>query len=435
MEERVEAHFVEYYAPLDLWTEVDALPASDGGIDVFFRDVSERMRAENRREELLQRELAARQLAESASRTKDEFLAMLGHELRNPLAPILTALELMRLRNSAEFQKERGIIERQVTHLLRLVDDLLDVSRITRGNVELARQLVEVAEIVAKAIELAAPLLESGRHRLVANVATRGLLVDADSGRLAQVFGNLLTNAAKYTPPGGEIVLSATLESDEVVISVRDTGVGIPPDLLPKVFDLFVQNRQTLDRSQGGLGIGLAIVRSLVILHGGTVTAQSEGAGRGSTFIVRLPSAGAAAARLESPAPGPGLLPQVNQRRVLIVDDNEDAAEMLADGLSMLGYLTRTAHDGPSALGMLHEFRPDVALLDIGLPVMDGYELARAMRERPELADMRLVAITGYGQESDRQLALRAGFDHHMTKPVDFSKLTTWLAAERPGAC
>ena len=369
----------------------------------------------------------ARVEAEQANRTKDEFLAMLSHELRNPLAPILTALELMRLRGDAASERERGVIERQVKHLVRLVNDLLDVSRITRGAVELAREQVDLAEIVAKATEMASPLLEQGNHTLTTKVPKDGLVISGDPARLSQVLANLLANAAKYTPAGGSVTVSAAREGAEVVLRVRDTGVGIPAELLPHVFDLFVQNRQTLERSQGGLGLGLSIVRSLVAAHGGAVTAESGGAGRGSTFTVRLPAA-------EGAPPQPRIADAVRAARaqratkVLVVDDNEDAAEVLSQTLQHLGYTVRAAHDGPSALAALAFFQPDVALLDIGLPVMDGYELARRLRDLPELAGLRLVAITGYGQESDRERAQLAGFDEHLTKPVSLDQLAAVLS-------
>ncbi len=283
MEERVEAHFVEYYEPLGHWTEFDVIPEMDGGIAIFCRDISERVRLEKETEELYTRELEARQLAESAGRAKDEFLAMLGHELRNPLSPILTALELMRLRGTNDSERERQIIGRQVDHMVRLVDDLLDVSRVTRGRIELSRHPIEIGELVAQGIELVAPLFESSRHEISVHVPRRGLVVNADANRLAQVFSNLLANAAKYTPARGRITITAARDESYVVVSIRDTGVGIPPDLLPRVFDLFVQNSQTLDRSRGGLGIGLAIVQSLVHLHGGSDTDDDRGPGRDRT--------------------------------------------------------------------------------------------------------------------------------------------------------
>ncbi|QRK04964.1 response regulator [Archangium violaceum] len=368
----------------------------------------------------------ARREAESANRAKDEFLAMLGHELRNPLAPILTALHLMRLRGGGAMERERTLIERQVHHLIRLVDDLLDVSRVTRGKVELKRERIELAEVVAKAIELASPLIEQREHTLTVEVPRHGLRLDADPTRLAQVFSNLLTNAAKYTEPRGRISLVGELESAEVVVKVRDNGTGISPETLPRVFELFVQERQALDRSQGGLGLGLAIVRSMVALHGGHVSVHSDGEGRGSEFTVRLPRVDAGAVQavtgssgVESKQSGRDTVPT----RILIVDDNKDAADILAESLELLECETRVAYDGPSALRIAAAFQPQVALLDIGLPVMDGYELARLLRQQQPTPGLRLVAVTGYGQESDRKHSSEAGFDAHLVKPLDFDEL------------
>jgi signal transduction histidine kinase len=356
-----------------------------------------------------------------ADKQKDEFLAMLGHELRNPLAPISTAVHLLKLKGKEDVAREVSVIERQSRHIERLVDDLLDVSRIAQGKVSLQRDSVEVADLIAAAIELASPLIESGRHTLSVDVPPRGLVVDVDRGRMMQVFANLLSNAAKYTPPGGRISITAAREGAEIVISFEDTGTGISPELLPRIFELFVQSRQTIARSQGGLGLGLAIVKNLVAMHGGTVVARSEGLGRGSRFIVRLPDP------RTSPAPvGPRQSPSSGKEpsrghRVLIVDDNVDAADLIGDYLGLLGYRTATAHDGPDALRVAAEFAPEIALLDIGLPVMDGYELATHLRAR--WSEVKLVAITGYGQESDRARAQRTGFDAHMTKPVNVEAL------------
>ena len=371
----------------------------------------------------------ARAAAESANRAKDEFLAMLGHELRNPLSPILTALQLMKLRGEPGSERERTVIERQVNHLTRLVDDLLDVSRIARGRVELKTEIVEIAEVVAKAIEMASPLLEQRNHTLKMDVPRRGLRVDGDPTRLGQVISNLLTNAAKYTPPNGVVTVRAEQVDDEVVLSVRDTGIGISPDVLPRIFELFVQERQALDRSQGGLGIGLTIVRSLVERHGGSVSARSDGRGKGSEFIIRLPLAegGAAGADALPALPAAAAAPGAGAVRILVVDDNEDGAEMLADALIGRGYDTRVAHDAPAALRVAAEFSPDVAFLDLGLPVMDGFELAAHLRELPGLADIRLIAVTGYGQESDRRRTRDAGFEGHLVKPVDIDAIEATL--------
>jgi signal transduction histidine kinase/ActR/RegA family two-component response regulator len=371
----------------------------------------------------------------AANRAKDEFLAMLGHELRNPLSPILTALQLMKLRGSDGSERERTVIERQVNHLTRLVDDLLDVSRIAQGKVELKEETVEIAEVVAKAIEITSPLLEQRTHTLDVAVPRRGLFVKGDPTRLTQVMANLINNAAKYTAPGGHISVAARDEGGDVVVRVRDSGIGIAADVLPRVFDLFVQERQAIDRSQGGLGLGLAIVRNLVERHGGRVSAHSDGSGTGCEFVVRLPPA-MTNQRLQSPrtssvGTGSGVAPASDALRILVVDDNVDGADMLATALRGMGYDTRVAHDAPAALRVATDFRPNVAFLDIGLPVIDGYELAARLRERPDANDILLVALTGYGQASDRQKTREAGFDHHLVKPVDLETIDALLSGER----
>ncbi len=367
-----------------------------------------------------------------ASQAKDEFLAILGHELRNPLSPILTALELMRLRGSDALLKERTIIERQVQHVVRLVDDLLDVSRIARGKVELKKRSVELADVLGKAIEMSSPLLEQRGHLLSVAVPRLGLTVLGDELRLAQVFSNILTNAAKYTPPGGRIEISAEArgagEDGMVVIRIRDSGLGISADLLPHVFELFAQGERAIDRSEGGLGLGLTIVRALVEQHDGTVIASSDGPGKGSEFTVRLPLA---RTMMAAATPPRGIsadeLAQVGAEpdgpRVLVVDDNRDAAEALVEALSMIGFATRVAFDGPHALELAADFKPQVALLDIGLPVMDGFELARRLRDLSGLGKIQLVAITGYGQEQDRRRSSEAGFVEHLVKPVELARL------------
>jgi signal transduction histidine kinase len=394
--------------------------------------------AARERERLLVREQEARREAEAANRAKDEFLAMLGHELRNPLAPITTALYLMRLRHQGIAEKERGVIERQVEHLVRLVDDLLDVSRLTQGKVELRRQRVEVSEIVAKAIETASPLLEQHGHHLAVDVPPSGLAVDGDVTRLGQVIANLLINAAKYTRSGGRIAVEGARRGAEIVLAVRDDGIGIDREMLPKIFDLFMQERQALDRSQGGLGLGLAIVRSLIAMHGGSVSAHSAGRGHGSEFTVRLPAAvlqvaeddAGGAAPAEEPASAKGA---ADALRILVVDDNTDAAVVLAEWLSAVGHTTRIAHDGPSALRIAQELEPDVAVVDIGLPVMDGYELARRLRALPALERLHLIAVTGYGQSEDRLRSREAGFDEHLVKPIQPEHLAPLLCERRAG--
>ncbi|MFO0608425.1 MAG: ATP-binding protein [Polyangiales bacterium] len=379
-------------------------------------------------------EQRARARAEEASRTKDEFLALLGHELRNPLAPIATSLQLMKLRSPDAFERERAVIERQVEHMTRLVGDLLDVARITRGKVELKLQRVELGEVFAGAVETASALLEEKRHRLHAAVPARGLPVMADAHRLAQVISNLLTNAAKYTDPGGLVTVTAARDGDDVVLSVKDNGMGIPAALLPRVFEQFVQGERTLDRSRGGLGLGLSIARSLVEQHGGAISARSEGPRQGSEFVVRLPlDLSRPITDIRPPPAPPPPAPGVTRARVLVVDDNLDAADLFAEALRADGHDVRAAYDGPGGLQAADGFAPEVAFVDIGLPVMDGYELARRLREAPTGPRLFLVAITGYGQDSDRERSRAAGFDLHLVKPVDLDRVLA-IAAGRERA-
>ncbi len=393
----------------------------DEGDRAFYATLAQHCQQALERARLLDEARAASEAAARANRTKDEFLAMLGHELRNPLAPIVTALELIRARGEAAFERERAIVERQVLHLRRLVDDLLDVSAITNGRVQLARAPLALDTVIAQAVETTRPLLDRRRQQLALDLGD-ALHVDGDAMRLAQVFTNLLTNAAKYTPPEGHIAIHGAREGDAVVVRVRDDGVGISAELLPYVFDLFQQGPQQLDRAQGGLGLGLAIVRSLVALHGGTVTAHSEGANRGSELVVRLP---ATAAPVPASAPE-ALSHSPAARRVLVVDDNHDAATLLADALGLLGYATHVAHDGEEAMRAAAMFAPELALLDLGLPTIDGYELGRRLRVL--LRVPKLIAVTGYGQEADRARTREAGFDAHLVKPVDLATLQATLS-------
>jgi PAS domain S-box-containing protein len=354
-----------------------------------------------------------------ADRRKDEFLAVLSHELRNPLAPILTAAQLMERRGDVATPWEREVILRQAQHLVRLVDDLLDVSRVARGKVTLSKKVQELASVVAKAVESTAPLLEQNRHELALSVPAEGLPVEADEVRLTQVVSNLLTNAARYTPPGGRIEVTAHREGDAVELRVRDNGVGIDPALLPRMFDMFVQGARGSDRAQGGLGLGLFLVRSLTELHGGTVSAHSDGIGRGSEFTVRLPATvlptrpgGRPAHAARRPGGDHGL-------RVLVVDDNRDAADMISQVLADAGYDVQTAGDPSQALSVADAFHPQIAILDIGLPVMDGYALGRELRSRMPDTPPLMIALTGYGQEQDQRRSAEAGFTSHVVKPID----------------
>jgi signal transduction histidine kinase len=365
--------------------------------------------------------------AREADRLKDEFLAMLGHELRNPLAPIVTALDLMNFQGGSAFTRERAIIARNVRQVVRLVDDLLDVARITRGKIQLDREVCEVATILAKAAEMASPLVTDRAQHLTLSVPANDLRVMVDPARLAQAVANLLDNAAKYTERGGRISVVAQASGSEATIRVRDSGIGIEREMLPRIFDLFVQEKGALDRARGGLGIGLTVVKSLVALHGGAVSADSAGLGHGSEFTIRLPLAprGAvsapnsdarASAPSDAPAPSGGL-------RVLVVDDNADSAALLGDTLAALGCSARIAHDGASALAAAVDLRPDLALLDVGLPIMSGYELAQRLRQTTGGSTMKIVAVTGYAQVPDHQRSRQAGFDDHFTKPVSIESL------------
>ncbi|MCM5682948.1 ATP-binding protein [Schlegelella sp. S2-27] len=363
---------------------------------------------------------------QAASRAKDEFLAMLGHELRNPLSPIVTALQLMKMRGDLQSTKEQAIIQRQVDHLIRLVDDLLDVSRITRGKVELRTESVEIAQVLARSVEMASLLFEQRRHRLTIDVPSTGLLWIGDPTRLAQVVSNLLTNAARYTEPGGLVSLRAFRAGDEITISVADNGKGLAPDLLPRVFQLFFQGHQGVDRAEGGLGIGLALVKNLVELHGGTVEAKSDGPGHGSEFVVRLPARRTPASD-NVVAAVQGAAPSGSEgRRIVIVDDNADAAEMLGMLLRANGHSVLIAHDPMEALSVAETYEPQIALLDIGLPLMDGYELASQLRVR--IPACRLIAVSGYGQDADRKRSEAAGFNGHLVKPVDAGLLLDALS-------
>jgi CheY-like chemotaxis protein len=352
-------------------------------------------------------------------RRKDQFLATLSHELRNPLAPIRNAVELLRIAPNDEAIRAQALatMQRQLLQLVRLTDDLLDVARISRDRLELRRERIDLRTVVQSAVEAARPHVEAAGHWLTVRVTPAAVWVDADLTRLSQAFSNVLINAVKYTERGGRIGIAASVEHDEsALVSVTDTGVGIPPDLLPRVFDMFTQLDHSLDRARGGLGIGLALARRLVEMHGGTIEARSEGTGRGSTFDVRLPivGQGITGVRTAERAAHATVLP----RRILIAEDDQDAAEMLRMMLAYTGHEVRVAVDGIQAVSIADEFRPHVALLDIGMPRMDGYEAARVIRETHG-TNIVLVALTGWGQDEDKERALHVGFDHHLTKPAD----------------
>jgi signal transduction histidine kinase len=413
-----DEYLVKPFAPRELVARVGAQIGMS-------RSATERLALLRREQDARREAELQKRSAESANRAKDEFLAILGHEMRNPLSPIVTALELMRLKNGG-VDAERAVIERQVAHLSRLVDDLLDVSRITGGKVQLQPRLMEIAEAVNTAIEMTTPLLETRRQVLTVDVPISQLKVNADATRLAQVISNLLSNASKFSSDHGTISISASEDAGQVVLKVADQGAGIAPEVLPKIFDLFVQEHQDLDRRQGGLGLGLTIVRNLVELHRGTVSADSEGVGKGTTFTIRLPLAAAPVAAGDTRNDRFGTL-AARGDRVLIVDDNEDSVAMLATMLQALGYETRTASDSPMALKIVSEYTPDIAFVDIGLPVVNGYELAKRLRAIDRLSNLRLIAFTGYGQSADRERAREAGFSFHLVKPLDMNALNEAL--------
>ena len=400
----------------------DGTPTYFDGVTV---DVSAQKRDQERLARVLNRERAQARLLEEQDRRKDEFLATLAHELRNPLAPIRTGLHFLRMGGTGEqATRTHEMMERQLRHLVRMVDDLLDISRITLGKVELKKERVDFRNVLGSALETTRPLIEASNHELAVRLPAGPLPLDADPTRLAQVLANLLNNAAKYTPSGGRIQLSAEVEGDTLIVRVCDTGIGIPAEMLSRVFDIFTQVGRSIDHSQGGLGIGLTLVRRLLDMHGGSVVAESAGINQGSTFTVKLPLA----RRGETPEAVVAPAATQRVRRILIVDDNTDAAETLAMLLNLEGHLTRVAHDGEAALNAAVEFQPDTVFLDIGMPGMNGYETAQRLREAHGNA-MRIIALTGWGAEEDRRLANHAGFDRHLVKPVDPAVLASALAA------
>ena len=379
------------------------------------QDVTERKRAQ----EALRR----------SDRRKDEFLAMLAHELRNPLAPVRNSLEIMKRApgNHALLEKARLTIDRQMMQMERLVDDLLDISRITNDKLELRKARVELTVIIQQVVETCRPLAERAAHTLTVTIPPEPIYLDGDAVRLAQLFGNLLNNACKYTDRGGRIELNVKRLGSDVIVSIKDSGVGIPLDMLDTIFDLFTQVDRSLERSQGGLGIGLTLVKRLVEMHGGKVQAFSEGSGRGSEFLVRLPTlTDSGTEAFEAGV----RQPSTTERRILVVDDNRDAAGSLILLLELMGHEVRSAVDGLEAMEAVEKFGPDVVLLDIGLPKLNGYDVARLIREQPGGKRIMLIALTGWGQEEDRRKSAEAGFDVHLVKPIDLKTLTTLLASD-----
>jgi signal transduction histidine kinase/CheY-like chemotaxis protein len=402
------------------WTLSRAVPMFDeqGEIEEWIgaaSDITERKTSEEKLKEL--------------DRRKDEFLAMLAHELRNPLAPIGAAAELLQRSRPDEalVRRTSQIIGRQVAHMTGLIDDLLDVSRVTRGLVELDEAPLDVAAIATDAVEQVTPLIQSRRQHLALRLPERQVLVCGDKKRLVQVLANILNNAAKYTGHEGKLWLDVDADAERVAIRIADNGIGMAPELVARAFDLFAQAERSVDRSLGGLGLGLALVKHLVELHGGTVTCESPGLGLGSSFTVTLPRLAAQGQLAEQTEEGAGATQGPGRARVLVVDDNEDAAATLAMLLEMSGHEVLVEHDSRSALARARDSAPQICVLDIGLPDMDGMELARRLRSQPETADALLVAVTGYGQDSDRAASRAAGFDHHLVKPIDLGKLQALL--------
>jgi two-component system CheB/CheR fusion protein len=406
----------------DEWNLVTRLPLRDRadrivGVIVIFRDVTEQKRAEEKIQE--------------AVRRRDQFLAMLSHELRNPLGAIVTATSMLKTNGAGGLRPGRlfEILDRQSQQMARLLDDLLEASRVTQNKIELRRSVVDLGAIAREAADAIRGQMDAQGIRFSTHIPPEPIYVDGDPARLQQIQVNLLNNAAKYTPRDGHVDLEVTGEADAAVIRVRDDGMGIPGNMLESVFELFVQSNRTLDRAAGGLGVGLTLVRSLVAMHGGSVVAQSDGEGRGSEFVVRLPLVAA------GPAPAPPVLrgrqPLRESAKVIIVEDNTDSRELLCELLEQAGFECRAADSGLAALALVEEFHPDIAILDLGLPGMDGFEVARRLRRHPRHGHVCLIALTGYGQASDRSTARAAGFDEHLVKPVHGEQLLSLLAEMR----
>jgi signal transduction histidine kinase len=412
-------------------SSADKIRALNGGADNYLFEPIEPEELVANVKALLRLGRVERQLRD-ADRQKDEFLATLAHELRNPLGPIRNAVELLgQLGNDAPQQQEqaRQTIVRQTNHLVHLVDDLLDVSRINQGKITLRRGPTELAAFIGAALETVQPIMESRRHALSVTLPPHSVTLYGDNVRLAQIIGNLLHNAAKFTPVGGQVALTATLEGDMLAIRIADNGIGIAPGNAARIFDLFAQAQHVSDRVQDGLGIGLSLVRKLVELHGGTVTVSSQGEGQGSTFEVRLPVM--ASAPLPVPAAAAAEDSAAHGYRILVVDDSADSAAMLCALLEINGHAVSTSNTGKGAIATAASFRPDIVFLDIGLPDMTGYAVAATLRGMPETARATLVALTGYGQQKDKKDAMAAGFDHHLVKPINFDALMA-LTSRKP---
>jgi PAS domain S-box-containing protein len=385
------------------------------GASKVARDITDRKRAEKALRE--------------GDRRKDEFLALLAHELRNPLAPLRNGLQVIRLAagDANAVAQARAMMERQLGHMVRMIDDLLDISRINRNKMELRRSRVLLADVVSSAVETARPAVEAAGHELTVSLPPDPVYLDADLTRLAQVFSNLLTNSAKYTPRGGHIWLAAERRGEDVVVTVRDNGIGIPPESLHSIFDMFSQVDRSIERSTGGLGIGLALVKGLVDMHGGRVTAESAGMGKGSTFTVRLPALESRPERGGEGTPAEGPATNAPGRRILVVDDNRDSATSMAMMLGLMGNQVRTAHDGVEAVRVAEAFRPQVVLMDVGMPRLNGYEATRRIREQPWGRSLAIIALTGWGQEGDKVRSQEAGCDGHLVKPVNPTDLEKLL--------
>jgi signal transduction histidine kinase len=417
MRDRQPERMEFFYPHYGRWMEIAAAPVNGGGVSVYFRDISDRVQA--------------LEALRAADRRKDEFLAMLAHELRNPLAPIRNGVQLLRLGDGVADLRTQTVdmIDRQTMQLVRLVDDLLDVSRITSGKMALQKAAVELSTVIAAAIETCRPAIEGARHALAVDLPGESLLVHADFVRLAQVVSNLLNNAARYTSEGGRLELKVRREGREAVISLADNGIGIAPEVLPRIFEMFMQGGRDPRGAQSGLGIGLALAKRLVELHGGTIEARSGGVDRGAQFTVRLPVLAAQRAETVRPQPRPNGLRARAPRRVLVVDDNVDAARALGLLLEQMGHDVQVAHDGLAALEAARGSRPEIVLLDISMPGVDGLGVVRRLRQDPRFQEVPFVAVTGRGSEEDRRASRDAGFDEHLVKPVALESLQRVISA------